>query len=154
MPSKTDFRNQTKENHSDYGRKPKYASKKGKENTYTGSRASEEDQAAQVPGARVTERAGGVLQRSDTICLDGAADQRRAPGGGGTGGLLGLDELLLGVGGLGAVVGVAEEGGEDGEGGRLGEDGTDGNGRGLDRREICLFFETHHQYHAPSRQSW
>jgi hypothetical protein len=63
--------------------------------TYTRSGASKEDQCAQVRSALVAQSAGGVDQSSNTVGLDGASNQGAAPGGGSTGGLLGLDELLL-----------------------------------------------------------
>lgn len=99
--------------------------------TYTGSRAGEEDQCAQVRSALVAQSAGGVDQSSHTVSLDGASNQGTTPCGSSTGGLLGLDELLLRVGRLGTVVGVTENGGEDAEGGRVGEEGSHRNSGGL-----------------------
>lgn len=49
-----------------------------------------------------------------------------------------MQELLLGVGGLGAVVGVAEDGAEDGEGGGVVEDRAQGDGGGLDWWEVWV----------------
>lgn len=92
--------------------------------TYRRSGASHEDQTAQVGGTLVAQRAGGVDESTHTVGLDGGADDGRAPRGGGTGGLLGPDELLLGVGRLGARVRVAEDGGQDGERGGVCEDGA------------------------------
>lgn len=69
--------------------------------------------------------------------MNGTSDQRRAPSGGGTGSLLGFEELLLGVGRLSAVVSVTEDRGEDGERGGVVEDCAEGNRRGLDRGEVC-----------------
>ncbi len=92
--------------------------------TYRRSGAGHEDQTAQVGGTLVAQRASGVDKRTDTVRLDGGADDGRTPRGGGTGGLLGPDELLLGVGRLGARVGVAEDGGQDGERGGVCEDGA------------------------------
>jgi len=82
--------------------------KKQESKTYRRSGASHEDQTAQVGGTLVAQRTGGVDQSTDTVGLDGGADDGRTPRGGGTGGFLGPDKLLLGVGRLGAVVGVAE----------------------------------------------
>ena len=92
--------------------------------TYRRSGASHEDQTAKVGGTLVAQRAGGVDESTDAVGLDGGADEGRSPRGGGTGGFLGPDELLLGVGGLGAVVRIAEDGGQDGERGRVCEDGA------------------------------
>lgn len=79
-----------------------------------------------------------------------------APGDGNIGSLLGLDELLAGVGALSTLVGLAEQRDQDlemisvsrlhGKGGvrmltcclnSLVEDGSQGDGRGLDGREVC-----------------
>ncbi len=105
--------------------------------TYTGGRASHEDQTSQVGSTSVAERAGGVHQSTDAISLQGAAGERGTPGGGGGGGLLGLEEFLLGVGGLGAVVGVAKDRSEDGERGGVVEDGAERNGGGFHWWEVC-----------------
>lgn len=104
--------------------------------TYTRSGASEEDQCAKVRSALVAQSAGGVDQRSNTVSLHGASNQRAAPGGGSTGGFLGLDKLLLRVGRLGTVVGVTEDWGEDAEGGSVGEEGTHRNSGGLHRGKV------------------
>ena len=105
--------------------------------TYAWSGARKEDQAAEVGGALVAEGASGIDQSSDTVGLDGRADDRSSPAGGSGGGLSGLEELLLAVGGLGAVVGVTEERCEDGEGGGLVEDDAEGDSRRLDGWEVC-----------------
>lgn len=81
--------------------------------TYAGSRGSEEDETAEVGGALVGERAGGVDEGADSVGLEGGADEGGTPGDGGGAGLLGAEEFLLAVGGLGALVGLAEEGGQD-----------------------------------------
>lgn len=69
--------------------------------------------------------------------MDGATDERGAPGSSGRGSLLRLDELLLGVGSLGTVVGVAEDGAEDCKRGGVVEDGAEGDGGELDGGEVC-----------------
>lgn len=104
--------------------------------TYTGSRAGEEDQRSEVCGALVAQGAGGVDQSSDTVGLDGTADEGASPCGGGTGSLLGLDKLLFRVGGLGAVIGVAEDRGQNAQGSCVGEERTQGNSRGLNGRKV------------------
>lgn len=104
--------------------------------TYTGSGASEENQCAQVRSALVAQSAGGVDQSSHAVGLDGASNQGATPCGGSTGGLLGLDELLLRVGRLSTVVGVTENGGEDAEGGSVGKEGSHRNSGGLHGREV------------------
>lgn len=109
--------------------------KRGK--THTWRRASEEDQAAQVRCALVAERAGRVDQSSHAVRLYGAADEGRAPGRSGAGGLLGLEELFLRIRGLGALVGIAEDGAQDGEGGGVVEDCAEGDSGGLHGREVC-----------------
>ena len=104
--------------------------------TYAGSRASREDQGTEIAGTGISQGASSVHESADAIGLDGGAHEGRAPGGGSTGSLLGLEEFLLGVGGLGAVVGLTEDGGKDGERGGVVEDGADGDSRWLDGREI------------------
>ena len=106
------------------------------ETTYAGNRAGHEDQTAEIGSTGIGQGASGVHQSANAIGLDGGPDDGRTPGGGGAGGLLGLEELFLGVGGLGAVVGVAEDRSEDGKGGGVVEDGADGDGRGLHGWEI------------------
>ncbi len=90
--------------------------------TYRRSRAGHEDQTTQIGRAFVTQRASGVDQSTDTVGLDGGADEGGSIGGSSTGGLLRLGEFLLRVGGLGTVVGIAENRGHDGERGGVGED--------------------------------
>jgi hypothetical protein len=107
-----------------------------RDKTYRRSRAGEEDQAAEVGGALVGESASGVDEGTNTVRLDGRADEGSSPGGGGRGSLLRLEELLLGVGGLGLTVGVAEDGAEDGEGDGVVVDGAKGDSRGLNGREV------------------
>jgi hypothetical protein len=104
--------------------------------TYRRSRRGEEDESTEVGSTLVGESAGGVDQGTDTVGLDGGTDEGASPGGGGTGSLLGLGELLGGVGALGLAVHVTEDGAEDGERGNVGEDGTEGDSRGLDRGEV------------------
>lgn len=94
------------------------------------------DQTAEVRSALVAQGAGGVDESTHTVGLERGADEGGAPGDGGGGRLLGLDELLLGVGELGAVVGLAEERREDRELDAVVEEGAQGNGRGLDGREV------------------
>ncbi len=104
--------------------------------TYAGRGAGHEDQTTEIAGTGVGQGAGSVHQRADAISLNGGADEGRAPGGSSTRGFLGLEELLLGIRGLGAVVGLTENGGENGEGGGVVENGADGDGRRLDGWEI------------------
>jgi hypothetical protein len=104
---------------------------------YGRSGGGEEDQRSEVGGALVGESASGVDEGTDTVGLDGGADEGSTPGSGGGGSLLGLEELLLGVGGLGLAVGVAEDGAEDGKGDGVVVDGAEGDSRGLNGREVC-----------------
>lgn len=104
--------------------------------SYRRSGAGEEDQRAEVGGALVGESASGVDEGTNTVGLDGGADEGSTPGSGGGGGLLGLEELLLGVGGLGLAVGVAEDGAEDGKGDGVVVDGAEGDRGGLNGREV------------------
>ena len=103
---------------------------------YGRSGGGEEDQRSEVGGALVGESASGVDEGADTVGLDGGADEGSTPGSGGGGSLLGLEELLLGVGGLGLAVGVAEDGAEDGEGDGVVVDGAEGDSGGLNGREV------------------
>ena len=105
--------------------------------SYGRSGGGEEDQRSEVGGALVGESASGVDEGTDTVGLDGGADEGSTPGSGGGGSLLGLEELLLGVGGLGLAVGVAEDGAEDGEGDGVVVDGAEGDSGGLNGREVC-----------------
>merc|ERR1711939_1060551 len=95
------------------------------------SRASQEDQTAHV-----AQGAGGVQEGTDTVRLDTGADEGGTPCGGGGSSLLALEELLLGVGGLGLAVGVTEDGAEDGEGDGVVVDRAEGDGGRLNRREV------------------
>jgi hypothetical protein len=97
---------------------------------------SHEDQATQVGGSLVAQSAGGVDEGGDTIGLDGGTDDGRTPAGGRGGGLLGLEKLLLAVGGLGSVVGVAEQRGKHAHRRDLVEDDAQGDRRGLDGWEV------------------
>lgn len=105
--------------------------------TYGRSGAGEEDQGAEVSSALVGKSASGVDEGTDTVRLDGRADEGSTPGRGGGGSLLGLEELLLGVGGLGLTVGVTENGSEDSKGDGVAVDGAKGDRGGLDGREVC-----------------
>ena len=100
--------------------------------THRWSRAGEQNQRAEVGGALVAKRAGGIEERADAVGLDGGADERGAPCSASRCSLLGLEELLAGVGLLGAAVGVAEDRAEDGERGGVVEDGAERDGRWLD----------------------
>lgn len=82
--------------------------------TYGRSRCGQEDETAKIRSPLISEGSGSVDQGADTITLEGGADEGGAPGDGGGGSLAGSEELLLGVGGLGALVGLAEERAEDG----------------------------------------
>lgn len=104
--------------------------------TYTRSSSSSKDQTTQVRSALVAQGACGINESSNTITLEGRADERGAPGNGGTAGLLGLDELLLGVGRLSALVGLAEDGTQDGQLNAVVEESAEGDGRGLDGGEV------------------
>lgn len=85
----------------------------------------------------MAESASGVDQSTDTVGLDGATGEGASPCSRGGGSLLGLEELLLGVGGLGTVVGVTEERAENGEGDGVAVSGTNGDSRRLNGGEVC-----------------
>lgn len=104
--------------------------------TYRRSSRSEEDQRAEVGSALVGEGAGSVDESTNTVGLDGGPGEGRSPRGSSGGGLLGVEELLLAVGSLGATVGVAEDGAEDSEGDGVVEGSAEGNSRRLNGREI------------------
>jgi hypothetical protein len=100
--------------------------------SYRWCRGSKEDQRAEVSSALVGQSASGIDQSTNTVCLDGRAGDGGTPSGGGRGSLLGLDELLLRVGGLGAVVGITEDWAEDGKGSGVVENRAKSDGRWLD----------------------
>lgn len=104
--------------------------------TYRWCGAGEEDQATKVCCTLVAKGAGGIDERTHTVRLDGRADERSAPCGGGRCSLLRLEELLLRVGGLGLAVCLSEDWAEDGERGRVIEDGAERDGRRLDRGQV------------------
>ena len=104
--------------------------------TYTGSSSSSEDQTTEVSSALVAQGASSVDEGTNTIALKGGTDERGTPGNGSAVGLLGLEELLLGVSALGALVSGAEQRRQDGELNTVVEDGAESNSRGLDGREI------------------
>jgi hypothetical protein len=105
--------------------------------THHRSRSSSENKTTEVGSALVAQSASRINESADAIGLEAGADKGGTPGGSGTAGLLGADELLLGVGGLGALVGLSEDGGQYGELDALIEGEADGDGRGLDRGKIC-----------------
>jgi hypothetical protein len=80
--------------------------------------------------------------------LESRSSEGGSPSSGGRGSLLGLHELLLGVGSLSTVVGVTEDWAEDGEGGSVVENGAEGDSRWLDWWEVCrrekLVSKNHH----------
>lgn len=82
--------------------------------TYRWSAGGEEDERAEVGGALVAQRAGGIDQSTHTVGLDGGAGERGAPGRGARCGLLGLEELLRRVCLLSAAVDIAKDGAQDG----------------------------------------
>ena len=104
--------------------------------THRRSSGGHEDEGTKVGSALVAQGASGVDQSTDTIGLDGGTDERASPGRGSAGSLLRLEELLLGVGGLGLSVGVTEDGAEDCEGDGVVEEGAKGDSRRLDGREV------------------
>ena len=104
--------------------------------TYRRSRAGKEDERSQVSSSLVGESASSVDQSTNTVCLKGRANEGGTPSSGGTGSLLGLEELLLGVGGLGLAVGLAEDWAKDGKGDDVVEHGTKGDSRWLDWWEV------------------
>jgi hypothetical protein len=104
--------------------------------TYGRSSGGSEDQSTEVSGALVGKGTGSVDQSTNTVGLDTRADEGRAPRGSGGGGLLGVEELLLAVGSLGAAVRVTEDGAEDSEGDGVVEGSAEGNGRRLNGREV------------------
>jgi hypothetical protein len=104
--------------------------------TYTGSGGSKEDERSEVSSALVAQGASGVDESTNTVGLESRASEGRTPGESSTGSLLGADELLLGVGGLGALVGLAEDGGEDGELNTVVESSAQGDSGGLDGGKV------------------
>lgn len=104
--------------------------------TYRWCSASHEDYATKIGSTLVRESSGSVDQSTDTIRLNGRADNGRAPNRGGRSGFPRLDELFTRVRPHGSVVGVTEERGHDGQRGGMSEDGAERDGRRLDRREI------------------
>lgn len=102
----------------------------------SGSGGGREDQTAEVGCALVAQSGSGVDESADTVSLEGRADEGGAPGDGSRAGLLGADELLLGVRGLSALVGLAEERRQHGQLDAVVEEGAKGNSRGLHRREV------------------
>lgn len=106
--------------------------------SYGGSRAGEEDQRAEVSSALVAESAGGVDEGTNTVRLHGGADEGSAPGSGSGSGLLALEELLLGVGGLGLAVGLTEDWAEDSQGDGVVVDGAERDSGRLNRGKVCI----------------
>lgn len=104
--------------------------------TYRWSGRSSEDQGTKVGSALVAHGASGVDESADTVGLESRASEGGTPSGGCGCGLLGLDEVLSGVGGLRAAVGVAEERAHDSERCSMVENGAQGNGRWLDWWEV------------------
>jgi hypothetical protein len=105
--------------------------------TYGRSSGSEEDQGAEVSSALVGKGAGSVDQSTNTVRLDGRADNGATPRGSGGGSLLAVEVLLLGVGLLRAAVCVTEDGSENSQRDGVVEGRAEGDGRGLDRGKVC-----------------
>ena len=106
--------------------------------TYTWCRAGHEDQATEISGSLVAQGTCCVDEGSDTIRLNGAANNGSTPGSGGTSSLLALEKLFLGICSLSTVVGVTEHRSKYGERCGVVEDGAHGNSRGLDGWEIYI----------------
>jgi hypothetical protein len=104
--------------------------------TYGRSSGSEEDQRTEVSSALVGEGASGVDQSTNTVRLDGRADDGATPRGGGGGSLLAVEVLLLGVGLLRATVCVTEDGAENSQGDSVVEGRAESDGRGLDGGKV------------------
>lgn len=104
--------------------------------TYARSRASKENQRSEVGSPLVCQGTGSINKSSNTVGLEGASDDRAAPGSDSAAGLLGLEEFFLCVGCLRTVVGVTKDGGKDAERGSVSEDCAKGDSRGLNRREV------------------
>lgn len=83
--------------------------------THYRSRGGHEEQTAQIGGTLVTQGAGGVDEGADAVSLQGRADEGGAPRDSSRRCLLGANELLLGVGFLGALIRLAKKRGEDWE---------------------------------------
>lgn len=96
--------------------------------TYGWSRRRSENQGTEVCGALVGQGTSGLEQSSDTVGLKGRAGQGSSPGGASRGSLLGLEELLSRVGGLGLAVSLAKDWAEDGERGDVVEDSAERDG--------------------------
>jgi hypothetical protein len=105
--------------------------------TYGRSSGGEEDQGTEVSSALVGEGTGGVDQSTNTVRLDGRADNGATPRSGGGGSLLAVEVLLLGVGLLRAAVCVTEDGTEDSQGDGVVEGRAESDGRGLDGGKVC-----------------
>jgi len=97
---------------------------------------SEEDQGAEVGSTLVGESTGSVDEGADTVGLDGRTDNGATPRGSSGGGLLRVEELLLGVGLLRPAVGVSEDGAQDCERDGVVEGCAESNCRGLDGGEV------------------
>lgn len=104
--------------------------------TYVRGRSGSKDESSKVSSTLVAESSSSIDESADTVALQSRANKGSAPGDGSTAGLAGADELLLGVGGLGALVGLAEDGREHNELNAVVEEETQGNGRGLDGGEV------------------
>jgi len=98
---------------------------------------SEEDQGAEVGSTLVGESTGSVDEGADTVGLDGRTANGATPRGSSGGGLLRVEELLLGVGLLRPAVGVSEDGAQDCERDGVVEGCAESNCRGLDGGEVC-----------------
>jgi len=104
--------------------------------TYRWRSRSEEDQRAEVGSALVCEGTGSVNESTDTVGLNGRADDGAPPRCSSSGSLLAVEVLLLRIGLLCAAVRVAKYRAEDSEGDSVVEGRAEGNGRGLDRGKV------------------
>jgi hypothetical protein len=101
---------------------------------YAWSRAGEEDQSSKIGGTLVAQSTSSIDQGCNTVGLQRTAHKGASPSCNSTSGLLGLQELLLGVCSLGALVGVTEDRSKDAQRGSVREDSSQRDRGGLHGR--------------------
>lgn len=109
-----------------------------KRKTHAWCGASKENQASEESRSFVAQNAGRVDQSTDAVRLNGAANNGRSISSSGSGGLLGLEKLFLGIRGLGTAVGIPKEGGEDGKRSRVIKYRAESDSRRLHSGQICF----------------
>lgn len=107
-------------------------------NTHTWRRAGQQNQTSQVSCTLVAQGSSSIDQSCYSVRLDSAPNERTAPSGGGSRGLLRLEEFFFRVGCLSTVVGVAKHWRKYSQRSRMGENRAHRNSGWLHRWQVYV----------------